>query len=144
MRTTSEIERYFHEQIPMSAMMGIRVESREAGSFVLTALAEPNHNHLGTAFGGSLAAIATLAGYGLLWLQFDGNAHIVIKSSALRYHHPVHGEIRATCRRPDEMVIAAFKARFDRKGKASIRLQVTVEEEDKVCVEFHGVYVAIR
>ena len=144
MRTTAEIERFFHEQIPMSAMMGIRVVSWKGEALVLTAPAEANHNHLGTAFGGSLAAIATLAGYGLLWLQFDGEAHIVIKSSAINYHHPIRGEIRATCHCPDETALATFKSTFDRKGKAGISLRVTIEEQGKLCVEFDGVYVAIR
>ncbi len=56
------IESYLHREIPITAAMGIRVESYNEKELVLTAPLEPNHNHLGTAFGGSLSAIATLAG----------------------------------------------------------------------------------
>ncbi|MEO5913749.1 MAG: YiiD C-terminal domain-containing protein [Luteolibacter sp.] len=140
-----ETTKFLHEQIPITKAMGVEVESIAGGSLVLTAPLAANHNHLGTAFGGSLGAIATLAGYGLLWLQLgDRSAHIVIKSSSLRYLHPVRGGIRAVCKAPDGELLAEFKAAFAKKDKARIRLVVTIEEDDRVCVEFEGEYVAMR
>jgi thioesterase domain-containing protein len=141
----SEIERFFHEQIPLTQTMGVRVEAYDGRQLVLGAPLAANHNHLGTAFGGSLAALATLAGYGLLWLELGNrDAHIVIRRSELDYRHPVTGPLRAVCRRPDEAVVAEFKAKFEKSGKARIRLQVTVEEEGRVCMAFEGTFVAIR
>ena len=64
-----ETEAFFYEQIPLTRAMGVRVESYDGQQLVLTAPLALNHNHLGTAFGGSLSALATLAGYGLLWLD---------------------------------------------------------------------------
>ena len=93
-----EIEHYLHSQIPLSLAMGAQVESWDGERFIVTAPLEPNHNHLGTAFGGSLAAIATLSGYGLLWLALgDRSAHIVIRSSTMNYRRPVRRGIRAIC-----------------------------------------------
>jgi len=63
-----ETERFLHEQIPLTRAMGVRVRSWDGEKLWLSAPLEPNHNHLGTAFGGSLSALATLAGYSLLWL----------------------------------------------------------------------------
>lgn len=140
-----ETERFLHEQIPITKAMGVEVAVCDETQLMLTAPLEANHNHLGTAFGGSLSAIATLAGYGLLWIQLaDRSAHIVVKSSSIQYHVPVRGEIRATCMAPDLEILSAFKTRFQKKGKARIRLHVTVEEDDRVCVDFEGIYVAIR
>lgn len=139
-----ETEDFLHTQIPITQAMGVRVESWNGEKLVLTAPLEINHNHLGTAFGGSLAALATLAGYAYLWLELgDRAAHVVIAESALTYRRPVRGELRAVCRRPEEPEIAVFKATFAQTGKARVRLVTTVEDADgTMAVEFSGAFVA--
>lgn len=141
-----ETEDFLHIQIPITRAMGVRVESWDAGRLVLTAPLEINHNHLGTAFGGSLAALATLAGYAFLWLELgDRAAHVVIAESALSYRRPVRGELRAVCRKPEGDALSAFKATFAETGKARIRLAATIEDaEGVVAVEFSGAFVARR
>lgn len=140
-----DTEQFLHTQIPLSRAMGVKIEICDQKEFVITAPLAVNHNHLGTAFGGSLSAIATLVGYGLLWLQLgDRDSHIVIGRSSIFYRHPVRADIRAICRRPDDETITAFKTKFNRTGKAKITLQVTIEEDDRVCVEFEGVFVALK
>jgi len=141
----AETTRFFHTKIPVTAAMGVAVESYDAEQLVLTAPLEPNHNHLGTAFGGSLSAIATLAGYGLLWLELgDRDAHIVVKSSSIQYRQPVRETIRAICKRPPPEAMEAFRKKFSRNGKAGIELAVTIVENDQACVDFTGVFVALR
>lgn len=140
-----ETERYFHEQIPITRAMGVTVEAFDELGLTLGAPLGANHNHLGTAFGGSLSAIATLAGYGLLWLKLgDRNAHIVVRSSRIRYRHPVRESIRAIAHTPSEKVMETFITKFRSTGKSAIRLQVEVIENDRVCVEFDGLFVALR
>jgi len=140
-----ETEQFFYEKIPLTRAMGVKVEAFDREKLILTAPLEENHNHLGTAFGGSLGALATLAGYGLLWLELGNrDCHIVIRSSSISYEKPVHGLLRAICRHPDETEIAIFKDTFQKKGKARIRLYVTIEENGEVCVLFEGIFVAIR
>jgi thioesterase domain-containing protein len=140
-----DIEVFLHGKIPLTKTMGVKVGSYDDDRLVITAPLDVNHNHLGTAFGGSLAAIATLAGYCLLWLELgDKEAHIVIRSSKISYDHPVRGNIRAVCMRPGEQAMTRFRKSYERTGKARIKLAVTIEEEGKVCVEFDGIYVAIR
>ena len=140
-----ETERFLHEQIPLCQAMGVRVESFNEGRLVLTAPLEPNHNHLGTAFGGSLSALATLAGYALLWLQMeDRQCHIVIRDSRIRYRHPVTGALRASCCLPAEAEFVAFRDALRQHGRAKLMLRVTIEEGGRSCVEFDGEYVVIR
>ena len=140
-----ETEQFFHRKIPLTHAMGVKVEAFDQEKLILTAPLEENHNHLGTAFGGSLGALATLAGYGLLWLELgDPECHIVIRSSSISYEKPVHGQLRAICRHPDVSELASFKDAFVKKGKARIHLHVTIEEDGEVCVLFEGVFVAIR
>jgi len=142
---TEDIEAFFHAKIPLTKAMAIGVESYDEEKLILTAPLDLNHNHLGTAFGGSLAVIATLAGYGLLWLELgDREGHIVIRNAKISFDRPVRGLIRAICPRPTEHAIARFRKTYDRTGKARIKLKATVEEEGNVCVDFEGTYVAIR
>jgi thioesterase domain-containing protein len=139
------IERLLHEKIPITRAMGVAVESYDGGQLVITAPLAANHNHLGTAFGGSLSAIATLAGYALIWLELDDiDAHVVIRSSTIKYLRPVRESIRAICRRPDGTVLRAFKEDFAASGKARIQLPVTIEEDRQAAVEFEGTYFALR
>lgn len=140
-----ETTRYLHEKIPLTRAMGVKVESYDSEKLVLSAPLETNHNHLGTAFGGSLAAIATLAGYALLWLELgDRNSHVVIKSSSIQYRHPVHGNLRAVCKRLAPNQLDLFRTKFARTGKSGLELAVTIEENNRVCVDFQGLFVAIR
>ena len=145
MPDSRETEAFLHRQIPLCREMGVTVEPCGDDIFVLTAPLAANHNHLGTAFGGSLSAIATLAGYGLLWLRLgDPEAHIVIRSSSIRYLHPVRGDIRAVGHAPEPEALARFLATFARKGKARIRLEVTIAEGGRDCVVYRGDYVAVK
>ncbi len=142
---SEEITRYLHEKIPLTRTMGVKVETYNSEKLILSAPLEANHNHLGTAFGGSLAAIATLAGYSLIWLELgDRDSHVVIKSSSIQYRYPVRGDLHAVCKRLDQNELDAFRTKFARTGKAGIDLSVTIEENDRVCVDFQGLFVAIR
>ncbi len=140
-----DTERFLHEQIPLTRAMGVQMESYDGSQLVVTAPLEPNHNHLGTAFGGSLSALATLAGYAMLWLQLgDRHAHIVIRESTLRYKRPVRGTLRAVCLRPDDASMTAFRNTFADTGKARLALQVQIIDADQICVLFEGTFVALR
>lgn len=140
-----ETEQFLHEQIPLTQAMGVQVAAFDATHLILTAPLGPNHNHLGTAFGGSLSAIATLAGYALLWLELgDRSAHVVVRESTIRYDHPVRGDIRAISPRLGAEAVAEFRAKFEKTGKAKIGIPVTIEHEGRICVEFTGVYVALK
>lgn len=140
-----EIEAYFHQQMPLTQAMGVRVKSYNGHQLTLTAPLSLNHNHLGTAFGGSLSAMATLAGYGLIWLELpDRAAHVVIRESSMSFIRPVRGDIQAVCRRPPAEALEVFKTTLAHKGKARIQLEVAIIDDGMNAVEFQGTFVAIR
>jgi len=139
--TPAELTQYLHEKIPLTRAMELRVVSANRAEFIVTAPLEANHNHLGTAFGGSLSALATVAGYAFIWHELgDASAHVVIRDSSMNYRRPVRGELRAVCVMPSIEEIDAFRETFARTGKA--RLNLTVQIED--AAEFSGTYVALR
>ena len=138
-----EAERYFHQQIPITRAMGVRVVAHDENEFIVEAPVALNSNHLGTAFGGSINAVATLAAYGLLWLELRDHAvNIVVAESSIRFLRPVRETIRAICLRPNSAEWAAFQTRFAEKGKAHITLRVNVVEGDQTAAEFEGIFVA--
>jgi thioesterase domain-containing protein len=140
-----ETEKYFHERIPITRAMGVRVVAHDENGFVVEAPVALNSNHLQTAFGGSINAVATLAAYGLLWLELrEQNAHVVVAESSIRFLRPVRETIRAICLRPDPEEWAAFRATFADKGKARLALRVKVVEEEQTAAEFDGIFLARR
>lgn len=138
-----ETEQFLHRQIPLTRVMQVTVESSDDGVLTLCAPLAENHNHLDTAFGGSLAALAMLAGYAWLWLELgDREAHIVISESRMQFRRPVHDDLRATCRPPAPKELERFRADFAAQRKAQIAIAVEIADAGKVAVEFSGIYVA--
>jgi thioesterase domain-containing protein len=138
-----DAEKFFHEQIPITRAMGLRVVGNDETGFTVEAPVALNSNHLRTAFGGSINAVATLAAYGFLWLELnEAAAHVVVAESSIRFLRPVRETIRATCLRPDAESLATFRSEFLAKRKARIRLRVAVTEVGETAAEFEGLFVA--
>ena len=136
-------ERFFHQKIPLTRAMGVRVLADEAHGFAIEAPVDLNHNHLQTAFGGSINSVATLAGYGLLWLQLRGETELVIAESSIRFLRPVRQTIRAVCMQPPASELDAFARTLREKGKSRITLKVDVEENGERAAEFRGTFFAL-
>ena len=139
-----QTEEFFHRQIPITRAMGLRVVANdEKNGFTVEAPVALNSNHLRTAFGGSINAVATLAAYGFLWVELnDAAVHVVVAESSIRFLRPVRETIRATCLRPEGKVLAAFRDQFAEKRKARITLRVQVIEAGETAAEFEGQFVA--
>jgi thioesterase domain-containing protein len=142
----TELRRIIAEEIPLARQLGITAVGIDQGSLILSAPLATNRNYEGTAFGGSLNAIATLAGWSAVWVALreaglDGS--IVIQDSAVRYQRPVTGDFRASA-----ALVPERKARFldalQRKSKARITVDVTVGDASGPAVVFAGRYVVQR
>jgi len=106
-----------------------------------------NINDKGTAFGGSLSALMTIAGWGLATLKLQQAglaADVYVADSAVRYRapllHDLHGEawLEPQSRWPD------FVETFRRRGKARVQLLAQVRlPEGGVAAELSGRYVAL-
>src|SRR3954447_8021948 len=122
-------EKFLHEQIPITRAMGLRVVAHDDDGFRIEAPVALNSNHLQTAFGGSINAVATLAAYGFLWLELDDESvELVVAESSIRFIAPVRTTIRAVCLPVEDKLLSRFKADLRANGKARIRLHAHVEE----------------
>lgn len=139
---------YLYEHIPLSEAIGIKVELASLEKVILSAPFANNINHKKTVFGGSLHAVATLACWSLLHLNLknEENQHlqIVITKSDVSYHAPVDADFKAECVRPDPDVWQRFMKMLRSKGKARIELSAKIYHQEHLCVDYIGVFAALK
>jgi len=142
------LEEYLHKHIPISSAMGVSVDLASNNQIILSAPFANNINHKKTVFGGSLHAVSTLACWSLLHLNLFNllgeNIQIVIASSEVEYLAPVTTDFKAECSMPDVLDWEKFLKMLQRKGKARLKLHATILQEDRLCVNYSGVFVAIN
>ena len=132
---------------PVSRHLGVRVREATSRRVVLEAPLAPNRNRVGTAFAGSLNALATLAGWSWLTLylrETTTDLEVVLQDSSISYHRPATSAFRAVCLAPGAGDLDRFSATLSRRGRARLRLTVTLTTADGPMATFTGRYVATR
>jgi thioesterase domain-containing protein len=139
------LETTLHHEIPITQSLGVTVESYDGQTLYLKAPLEANINHKDTAFAGSLNALVTLSGWGMVWLilkEAGITAKIVIQDSQVSYLQPVASNFTAGCRKPDPAQLARFETTLLKKGKARLELRAEIRVGRQLAVSFQGRYVA--
>jgi len=134
-------------EMPITQHLGVEVLAFERGELRLSAPLSANLNHKGTAFAGSLNAIATLAGWGLVWLllrRHGVDAHVVIQDSTVHYLRPVSGDFTASAAMPVAEAEHRLLEAVRRRGRGRVTLEVLVSDAGGPAVRFSGRYVAQR
>ncbi len=142
----AHLQRLLDTQFPLARHMGVVVEAAERSGVVLRAPLQPNVNHTGTAFGGSLFAVAVLAGWGWVTCRLaldEIEADTVIQESHMRYLLPVRGALRASLRAPPESEVEKFRKMLQRSGRGRIGLRVDLDEGEKLAARFEGRFAAL-
>lgn len=140
------LERYLHEQIPLSLAMGVRVSTASPEQVQLSAPLAPNVNHSETVFGGSAAALATLAAWALLHLRSERaglRARLVIQRSRMEYERPIPGDFAAVCRFADEPAWERFRTTLARRGRARLTLAAHLLYRAQRMADFEGDFVGL-
>ncbi|HEY0333605.1 MAG TPA: YiiD C-terminal domain-containing protein [Stenotrophomonas sp.] len=133
--------------MPPVAAMGIAVDRFTAGTLFLHAPLEANVNDKRNAFGGSLASLMTLAGWGWVNLQLGmagQTADIYVADSQLRYLVPVYETLCAEAAPAPGQDWAAFLATLRQRGKARLSMAACVRlASGEIAATFAGRFVAI-
>lgn len=140
------VERYLHTHIPLSREMGLSVRSIDGG-VLLAAPLEPNLNHRGTVFGGSLSALAILSAWTALHLRLRDEGvpgHIVIQRNQMEYLRPADGEFQAFCAIPEGKAWPRFLEAMRRRGRGRITLHSEVRWGGERVGALEGEFVATR
>jgi thioesterase domain-containing protein len=123
------LERELLAEIPLARAMALGVAAYDGATLALAAPLEANCNDKGCAFGGSLASLMTLAGWGLarLALQAAGReADIYVQDSTIHYLAPVWQDFVAVAQAGAGADLDAFAAAFAARGKARLRVHCQV------------------
>jgi len=138
-----ELQQSWHDDIPISQVMGIRVHQYTGQVFVTRAALNPNLNLHGTMFAGSIYSLATLTGWGLLhlWLKDEHQkGSIVLGDGNIHYHKPVTSQPGAVARMDQ---VEGDLAPLKQGNKARITIHVEVRDGETPVAEFIGVYVVL-
>jgi thioesterase domain-containing protein len=142
----AELAAYLAANIPLTRALGVEVLEVGPRGVELGAPLAPNRNHRQTAFGGSVSALAMLAGWGWLRSKLDDSAtppQLVIQRQAMEFLLPVDDAFRARCPDPPAADWQRFSRALAARGKGRLELAVQVSCRERLVARFSGTYVAI-
>ncbi|PSU46489.1 GNAT family N-acetyltransferase [Photobacterium frigidiphilum] len=136
-----ELQELWQYQIPISDKMGVKISQYTGYRFEVSALINANLNPSEFMFAGSIFTMATLAGWGFIWMLIKERkleADIVLVDSHIRYVSPVKERPRAV------VSIETLSGDFDRlaKGrKGRVIVEVNVYSGETLASTFTGTYM---
>ncbi|QYK12651.1 thioesterase domain-containing protein [Shewanella rhizosphaerae] len=140
-RLLGELQRTWHQTIPVSAFMQIAPEAYQDQTLRVSAPLAPNINLHHTMFAGSIYTLMTLTGWGMVWLQqrlagVEGD--IVLGQADIRYLAPVgeSPQARVSWLETDLSVLGRGK-------RAKVKLEVALYCGEQCCAQFLGTYVSL-
>lgn len=130
---TGAFEQELLAQIPLARAMQLRVGAWDGDRLAIAAPLAPNINDKGCAFGGSLASLMTLAGWGLIVLKLrvlGRTCDVYVQDSTIRYLAPVWSDFSAEATLADGESWAAFLAMLAERGRSRLRVNCRVALTD--------------
>lgn len=139
----SQLQQAWYHYIPLSEKMGVRISQYTGQRFITTMPHTGNQNLHDTVFAGSLFSLATLTGWGLIWLllrerHLGGN--IMLADAHVRYSNPVRGKPEAIA---DLSSLCGDLDRLARGRKARVQVQVVVSDNGIAGAVFEGVFMVL-
>jgi thioesterase domain-containing protein len=133
-------------EIPVTQHLGLEVVGYDAGGLTLAAPLSKNVNHEGTAFAGSVNAVAALAGWGWVWLTLRRSGHeghVVLQDSSIQYLRPIETDFTARCLPAETIEIERLLAGLTRHRKGRVALAVEIRTGGTLVATFQGRFVAL-
>ena len=135
--------------VPILEAMGIRVVEVRPGFAAAELPPEPNVNHFGVTYAGSLFSVAEMLGGVLSLSTFDFEGELegfvpLVKESTIRFRRPALGVVRATAALADPEVARVREAALS-TGKGEFLLEATLTDvRDEVVASTVGTYQVRR
>ncbi|GGA86466.1 GNAT family N-acetyltransferase [Neiella marina] len=136
-----ELATIWREQIPLTAQMGISVEDYTGDNLRVTAPSSPNANLHGGMFAGSMYALGSLTGWGLLYLMLKERniaARIMLVHGDIRYLNSVEGDAAAESNRKQ---IGGSIWPLIRDKKVVLTVPVSLYSGSQLAAEFTGKFI---
>ena len=134
------LQQTWSDTIPITEHMGIKLYQYTGRTLETRASLNKNINIHGTMFAGSIFSLATLTGWGLIYLQLKERGlegDIVLGDGDIHYHKPITMKPRAICN------IESLSGKYsplEKQQKARFELSVNILDGDTAVAEFEGVF----
>lgn len=143
----SEFEQYLFKSIPIAEALGIKIKALESSHASISASVERNKNHLNTVFGGSSSMVCILTAWSLfqnriISSQLDGK--LMIREQQVNYFKPITDDFICHAYFNDDLDWDSFLNAFEKKSKARLQITADIYQDEKLAVEFKGVFVLLR
>lgn len=138
-----QLQQAWYKHIPLSEKMGVRISQYTGQKFITTMPEIGNQNPNQTLFAGSLFSLATLTGWGLIWLMLREHhlgGTIILADAHIRYSKPISGRPSASA---DLGSISGDLDRLARGRKARVQLDVELCGDNLCGAVFEGVYLIL-
>ena len=139
----AQLQQAWYDHIPLSEKMGVRIQQYTGQKFITTMPETGNQNPHHTLFAGSLFSLATLTGWGLIWLMLRERhlgGTIILADAHIRYRKPITGKPTAIA---DLGSLSGDLDRLARGRKARVQMQVELFGDDTPGVVFEGTYIVL-
>lgn len=139
-----KLEKYLKEKIPLVKALKAEIREVDSDCVKLWAPLAPNHNHMGSAFGGSISALLILGGYTWLYhfmMKEGHDVHVILKSCEIDYKFPVEEDLSIIARAPKANDLEKFLSSFKRKRLGRIEIESEIRLGGKLAAILRGEYV---
>lgn len=139
----TQLQHTWHQTIPLSAFMQLQVQSFDGKTLCCQAPLAPNINLHQSMFAGSIYSLATLTGWGMVYLQLQAlglSGDIVLADAHIRYLAPLTTSPNA---RINLLHCQGDLSRLSQGRKARQQLQVELFAAEQKVAEFSGRFVVL-
>lgn len=144
-RAANVLQAFLEDNIPLARATEARIESYDTRGLRVHAPLQPNSNHHGSAFGGSLYVVALAAGWGLAHLILQEaklSPALFVRHARADYQRPVLAELQAQAHRPADDAVEKFLQALISDGRGEINILVTMESSGKPGFELQAQFAA--
>ena len=136
---------YLEKAIKIIEKMGMRILDFQKQSVKIMLPKEPNVNHIGTVYAGSLFSLADFAGGVLFYSSFDHRKYYpLLKELTITFKKPATTDITVEASMPSDQV-ERIKDIVDETGKADWVMDLDLKDEKgNICCIVHGMFQTRR
>jgi thioesterase domain-containing protein len=136
-----EILGYLETAVKIIEKMGIRIVELRDRYTKLSLPLEPNLNHIGTMYAGSLFSLAEFSGGVMFAVSFDITKYFpIVKEMSIRYRRPAASAVTLEVSLSLERV-EKIRAMAEENGKADYSMDLELKDETgEVCGIVHGTW----
>jgi len=133
-----DIVNYLEQVIKIIEKMGIKIVDFSDRYVNLMLPKEPNVNHFGTVYAGSLFSLADFSAGVLFFASFDYKKYFpLLKEASIRYRRPATTNMTVELKLTPEQVAEARKA-AEEKGKVDMVADLEIKDEhEEICCLVH-------